>query len=174
MDDRALNVPCEILIVVNEVRIRSAELGDVSVLAALRWQFKLEDSDGSAEPESEAVFVERCADWLRPRILTGPWRAWLAEVAGQPCGHVFLGLVDKVPSPFGGSTMLGYVTNFYVTPEHRNRGLGAALLAEVTRFAEAHSLDTLIVWPSDRSAPLYRRSGFGQPTELLEVPVAPN
>ncbi len=158
----------------NEVRIRPAEPRDVSALADLRWQFKLEDSDGSEEPESEAVFVKRCADWLRTRILTGPWRVWLAEVSGQPCGQVFLGLVDKVPSPFGGSTMLGYVANFYVTPEHRNRGLGAALLAEVTRYAEAQSLDTLIVWPSDRSAPLYRRCGFDQPAELLEVPVAPS
>jgi ribosomal protein S18 acetylase RimI-like enzyme len=82
--------------------------------------------------------------------------------------------VEEVPSPYPGSDALGYVTNFYVTPEQRNRGLGRALLGEVTRYARAHRLDTLIVWPSERSAPLYRRCGFGGPGELLEQPVAPS
>ncbi|RZU72464.1 acetyltransferase (GNAT) family protein [Micromonospora kangleipakensis] len=109
--------------------------------------------------------------WLRTRM-AGPWRVWLAEVGDQPCGHVFVCLVDKVPSPYPGSEALGYVTNFYVTPEQRNRGLGRALLDEVTRYARAHRLDTLIVWPSERSAPLYRRCGFDGPGELLEQPVA--
>jgi hypothetical protein len=31
--------------------------------------------------------------------------------------------------------------------------------------------DTLVVWPGERSAPLYRRAGFGPPEELLERPV---
>ncbi len=30
-------------------------------------------------------------------------------------------------------------------------------------------MDVLIVWPSERSVPLYRRSGFQSPTELLEA-----
>lgn len=103
-----------------------------------------------------------------------PNQAWLAEVEGRPCGHVFVSLVEKVPSPFPGSETLGYVTNFYVIPGQRNRGLGKALLGEVTRYARAHQLDTLIVWPSERSTPLYRRCGFGTPGELLEQPVAPS
>lgn len=155
-----------------DVRIRQAETCDIPALASLRWQFKVEDADGSEDHESEDVFVERCADWLRTRILNGSWRVWLSEVAGQPYGHVFLGLVDKVPSPFDGLATLGYITNLYVTPDHRNSGLGTALLAEVTRYAAAHSLDTLIVWPSERSAALYQRCGFGQPAELLEMPAA--
>lgn len=60
------------------------------------------------------------------------------------------------------------MTNFYVTPPHRNRGYGAALLKALRLHAQTHHLDTLIVWPSERSAPLYRRSGFAPPTELLE------
>jgi ribosomal protein S18 acetylase RimI-like enzyme len=69
--------------------------------------------------------------------------------------------------------VLGYVTNFYVTPEQRDHGLGRALLDEVTRYARDHRLDTLVVWPSERSASLYRRCGFDGPGELLELPVAP-
>jgi len=70
--------------------------------------------------------------------------------------------------------VLGYVTNFYVIPEQRNRGLGTALLDAVHRYARTHTLDTLIVWPSERSAPLYQRRGYGQPEELLENSVTPD
>lgn len=151
--------------------IRRAELDDAPVLAALRWRFKVEE-EGGGVPRGEGEFTAECEQWLRTRM-TGPWRAWLAEVGGRPCGHVFVSLVEKVPSPYQGSEALGYVTNFYVAPEQRNRGLGRALLNEVTHYARAHRLDTLVVWPSERSAPLYRRCGFDPPAELLEQPVAP-
>ncbi|AIA06605.1 GNAT family N-acetyltransferase [Streptomyces noursei] len=150
--------------------IRRAELDDAPALAAMRWRFKVEE-DSDEVPQEETEFIAECEGWLRARM-AGPWRVWLAEVGGRPCGHVFVCLVEKVPSPYPDSEALGYVTNFYVTPEQRNRSLGKALLDEVTRYAHAHRLDTLIVWPSERSSPLYRRCGFDGPGELLEQPVA--
>ncbi|MGE7437639.1 GNAT family N-acetyltransferase [Kitasatospora sp. NPDC001175] len=156
----------------SDVVIRRAEFADAPALAAMRWRFKAEEG-GDEVPQNEEEFVAECEGWLRARM-AGPWRVWLAEVGGRPCGHVFVCLVEKVPSPYQDSEALGYVTNFYVTPEQRNRGLGRALLEEVTRYAHAHRLDTLIVWPSERSAPLYRRCGFDGPGELLEQPVAPS
>lgn len=152
--------------------IRRAEPADALALAALRWRFKTEEEDAGS-PSSEDEFVVACADWLRDR-LTGQWRAWLAEIDGRVCGHVFLCLVEKVPSPYPSSAALGYVTNVYVTPEQRDLGLGRALLDEVSRYAREQHLDTLIVWPSERSVPLYRRCGFDRPGELLEQPVAPS
>lgn len=83
-------------------------------------------------------------------------------------------LVEKVPSPFPGADTLGYVTNFYVTPEQRDRGIGTALLGELNSHAGGQGLDTLVVWPSERSGPLYRRCSFGPPDELLEQPIAPS
>ncbi|WP_431045861.1 N-acetyltransferase family protein [Streptomyces sp. P1-3] len=156
----------------NDFVVRRAELVDAPALAALRWQFKVED-EGDGVPQGEKEFVAGCEEWLRTRM-TGPWLVWLAEVGGRPCGHVFVCLVEKVPSPCPQSETFGYVTNFYVTPEQRNRGLGRALLDEVTRYAHDHQLDTLIVWPSERSAPLYQRCGFDGPDELLEHPVTPS
>ncbi|ATL71622.1 GNAT family N-acetyltransferase [Nocardia terpenica] len=155
----------------SDVVIRRAELDDTPALAALRWRFKVEEG-GAEIPQDQEKFTTECEEWLRTRM-AGQWRVWLAEVGGQPCGHVFVSLVEKVPSPYPGSDALGYVTNFYITPEQRNRGLGRALLEEVIHYARAHQLDTLVVWPSERSAPLYRRCGFNEPAELLEQPVAP-
>ncbi|MFJ5229776.1 GNAT family N-acetyltransferase [Kitasatospora sp. NPDC088391] len=155
----------------SDVVIRRAGVDDAPALAALRLRFKREDEDGEP-PVPAAEFLAGCEGWLRSR-LAGPWRVWLAEADGRVCGHVFLQLVEKVPSPYPSADTLGYVTNFYVTPERRGRGLGGALLDELNRYARARPLDTLVVWPSDRSTPLYRRHGFGPPAELLEQPVAP-
>ncbi|SDG58092.1 Acetyltransferase (GNAT) family protein [Sinosporangium album] len=149
--------------------IRPARPGDARVLAELRWAFKLEDHEG--EPPRPHQPVEQAEDWLRDRLGDGRWLAWVAESGGQVCGHVFLHLVERMPDPYSDSTPLGYVTNFYVTPPHRNRGIGTGLLDAVKRHARSTRLDTLIVWPSERSNLLYRRSGFLPPEELLELPL---
>lgn len=154
------------------IAIRRAGSDDAPALAAMRRRFKMEDGREGV-PQDEEEFIAECGQWLRSRM-AGPWRAWVAEVDGRICGHVFVCLVEKVPSPYPGSDALGYVTNFYVAPEQRDRGLGRALLDEATGYARAHGLDTLIVWPSERSAPLYRRCGFDEPGGLLELPVAPS
>jgi ribosomal protein S18 acetylase RimI-like enzyme len=154
-----------------DFRIRLATAGDAPALARLRWRFKQEDG---AEPlPGEPDFLIRCEHWLRGR-LQDRWLAWVAEAdAGDICGHVFLGRVEKVPDPVHGYEELGYVTNFYVIPEWRDRGLGRALLDAMQRYGRENSLDTLIVWPSERSAPLYQRAGFLPPYELLELPIQP-
>ncbi|GAA3828382.1 hypothetical protein GCM10022226_56510 [Sphaerisporangium flaviroseum] len=150
--------------------IRLATVDDAAVLARLRWRFQVED-DGEARRDEEA-FLSDCERWLRDR-LTGSWLIWVAEAGGEICGHVFLNRVEKVPKPAGGADELGYVTNFYVVPQWRNRGVGRALLDEMREHARVRSMDTLVVWPSERSAPLYARAGFQPPLELLEFPIHP-
>jgi ribosomal protein S18 acetylase RimI-like enzyme len=82
--------------------------------------------------------------------------------------------VEKVPAPGEQSDELGYVTNTYVTPAYRNQGLGRALLNALEHYARDQRMDTLIVWPSQRSVSLYRRAGFSSPAELLELPIEPS
>ncbi|MEU6764091.1 GNAT family N-acetyltransferase [Streptomyces sp. NPDC046853] len=64
----------------------------------------------------------------------------------------------------------GYATNFYVTPSQRDQGTGSALLKALKQYARSAGFNTLIVWPSERSSPLWQRSGF-QPAEVLELPL---
>lgn len=159
---------CEPELMTN-ARIRRALNGDAPALARLRWDFKREDHDNAPAPVSEAAFADACGAWLRDRLASGSWLAWVAEVDGRVCGHVFLHVVEKVPDPFPGSAVWGYVTNFYVVPAHRGRGLGRQLLDALDAHARSEGFDTLVVWPSERSAPLYRRVGFAPPVELVEL-----
>jgi GNAT superfamily N-acetyltransferase len=152
---------------ITDVDVREADAADAPVLARLRWAFKQEDHDGAlCEPVRPMKHAE---DWIRDRLASERWLAWVAESDGEICGHVFLHLVERMPEPYEDNTPVGYVTNFYVVPEHRNRGIGAALLQALRRHAQRSGIDVLIVWPSEGSVPLYRRAGFRTPTELLEA-----
>lgn len=73
--------------------------------------------------------------------------------------------------PYSDNTPVGYVTNFYVTPSQRNKGAGSVLLEALKQHSRSVGFDTLIVWPSERSSPLWQRSGFQRPEELLELPL---
>jgi GNAT superfamily N-acetyltransferase len=153
-----------------EGRIRQARADDAPVLARLRYQFKREDDERTV-PDRDSFLVE-CQRWLHDRLAGGRWLAWVADCDGSVRGHVFVNRVEKVPSPVPDSVELGYVTNFYVQPGYRDRGLGRALLDAVEEHARTHHVDTLIVWPSQRSAALYQRAGYACPVELLELPIA--
>ncbi|MFH8580945.1 GNAT family N-acetyltransferase [Streptomyces zaomyceticus] len=149
--------------------VRPARPDDARRLAELRWMFKEEDHEG--RPPTSVRSLEEAEQWIRDRLGNGHWQAWVAETGDDICGHVFLGLVERLPEPYGDNLPIGYVTNFFVTPPQRNKGTGSALLEALTRHSRSAGFESLIVWPSDRSSPLYRRSGFQPSEELLELPL---
>jgi predicted N-acetyltransferase YhbS len=154
-----------------EFTVRPARPSDAPALAALRLRFRQEEHGGSPPPPDPARPPAGAEEWFRDRLREGRWLAWVAETGDGIIGHVFLNTVERIPDPHGDSSPIGYVTNFHVIPAHRNRGAGTALLAALERHARAAPYDTLIVWPSERSAPLYGRSGFRHPEELRELPL---
>ncbi|WP_030855694.1 GNAT family N-acetyltransferase [Streptomyces sp. NRRL F-4474] len=149
--------------------VRPARPADSRTLAELRWMFKQEDYEG--QPPAPARLQEEAEQWIRTRLSDGHWLAWVAETEGKIYGHVFLCLVERMPEPYGDNNPVGYVTNFFVMPSQRNKGAGSALLEALKQHSCIASLEGLIVWPSERSTPLYRRSGFLPPEELLELPL---
>jgi GNAT superfamily N-acetyltransferase len=48
----------------------------------------------------------------------------------------------------------------YVIPALRDAGIGRTLLDAAVDHARERGLDGLMLWPSERSVPLYRRRGF--------------
>jgi GNAT superfamily N-acetyltransferase len=150
-----------------DTHVRLALAADAPVLARLRWAFKQEDHEGN--PPAPARPVGDAERWIRERLDGGRWLVWVAESGGEVCGHAFLQLVERVPEPYEDNTPVGYVTNVYVAPRHRDRGIGTALLDALRRHARENGIEVLIVWPSERSVPLYQRAGFRPPDGLLEA-----
>ncbi len=158
-----------------DFRVRQAQAADAPVLAQLRWAFKQEDHEGDSSAPARSM--TQAEQWIRERLDGGQWLAWVAESGTEICGHVFLHLVERVPDPYEDNTPVGYVTNFYVSPAYRNLGFGAALLKALRQHAQELGSDVLIVWPSERSVPVYRRAGFRQvscegETLLMELRLA--
>ncbi|MFJ7780626.1 GNAT family N-acetyltransferase [Streptomyces yangpuensis] len=153
------------------VVVRPARPGDARILAQLRWAFKQEDHEEGRPAPAPARRPEEAEQWIRDRLGDGRWSAWVAENGGRICGHVFLCPVERMPEPYEDNHPVGHVTNFYVTPSLRNKGAGSALLEALVGYARSAGLEGLIVWPSERSSPLYQRLGFLRPEELLELPL---
>jgi GNAT superfamily N-acetyltransferase len=137
--------------------VRRATVDDVATLAEMRRDFTDEHPPAGRR---RADYEESFRALVEPGIRDGSWVVWVADVAGEIVAHAFVTLVEKVPRPVEAPSCLGYLTNVYVRPSHRNHGIGARVLAEVTKWAQADGLELLIVWPSEESVSLYTRQGF--------------
>jgi GNAT superfamily N-acetyltransferase len=137
------------------IDIRVATDADVDALAGLRWEFRA----GRQTPvEDRDAFLRRCAAWMR-RALASNWRAWVAVDGGRIVGHVWLGIIEKVPNPVGQRGRQAYISNVYVRPDSRG-GVGSRLLQQAVEWAEANDVDYALLSPTERSRTLYARSGF--------------
>jgi GNAT superfamily N-acetyltransferase len=146
-------------------QVRLATVDDLSALAVLRYEFR-----ASSRPavESADEFFPRCVQWMRARLADDArWRVWVLEHSGDVVGNVWLQLVEKLPNPNVDRELHGYITNFYVRPEHRNSGAGSRMLRAVLEECERSNVDTVFLWPSARSRPLYERHGFAPASGIL-------
>lgn len=90
-----------------------------------------------------------------------------------PIGMMHLALFERMPRPGVPDTRWAYLANAFVLAEHRNRGVGAALLASVLAHARASGCVRVVLAPSERSVPFYRRHGFGPASMLLAQVLIP-
>jgi GNAT superfamily N-acetyltransferase len=151
------------------IRIRMARPVDCSALAELRYQFRAEA--GSAA-ETKSRFVRRCASWMKKRLFTGSrsWRCWVLDDGKQLLGHICVQVFEKVPNPVKEEPELhAYVTNFYVIPEIRSHGFGKRLLGKALSWCRAQKVDSVLLWATPESRTLYRRCGFAEPADILEL-----
>jgi GNAT superfamily N-acetyltransferase len=148
--------------------IRVATSADCRALAEMRYRFRTELAC-SAEPKSR--FVRRCTLWMKKRFRAGSrtWRCWVVDDGNQLLGHVCVQLFEKMPNPVNEREVHAYLTNFYVVPEMRGRGLGRKLLKIAALWCRARGVDAVILWASPASKSLYRRSGFAISADIFEL-----
>ncbi len=150
------------------IRIRLAESSDCRALAEMRYRFRAE-----TEPaiETKSQFMRRCTSWMRNRFRSGsyPWRCWVAEDGKRLLGHVCVQLIEKIPNPVNEPELHAYLTNFYVVPEMRDKGLGKELLNKALSWCRTRETDAVILWATLASRSLYRRCGLVEPTDIFEL-----
>lgn len=145
--------------------VRLATVDDGPAVATLRAAWTQEWSG----PVPDVTFEARFAAWWETegeRRLT-----WLADTTGGPVGMVNLAVFERMPRPGRPPSYWGYLANAYVLPGWRSRGIGTALVGELLAAAAEEGLVRVVLSPSERSVPFYRRAGFGPADTLLVRPL---
>ena len=159
-------------------QIREARAADAAALARLRYSFRAELK---AAAEDEDAFLDRCTKWMALRLVDRSWQCWVAELSerGREAGSgamlvacVWVELVEKIPNPNGDPECHAYLTSFAVMPEHRGGGLGSRMLRTAVEWCVSRGVDSIFLWPSEKSRPLYERNGFGVAVGMMERRVA--
>jgi len=147
--------------------IELASIADLDELARLRFAL-YEEQEGSID-EPPGLYHDRFERFAARALVSDDWRAWVARVDGGLVAAMWVHTVHRVPVPGKRAGPIGYLTNVYVVPEHRNAGLGAEMLDRVTGWCREEGFSAVIVWPTERSRPFYARGGFGRPGEPLVI-----
>ena len=151
---------------------RLAEPTECATLAALRWQSRIEE-DGERARTPRTDFERECAGHFRRGMESGALGIWVAVEDGVIVSHIVIRRVPLVPRPWKVADAFGHVTNAYTRPEHRSKGIGTTLMRHAVEWARTEDLELLIVWPSLRAVPYYRRLGFASENEVLQLTLRP-
>jgi GNAT superfamily N-acetyltransferase len=144
--------------------VRIAAAADAPALAALRRAWTAEWNPGGGGAGDEG-FEARFLDWYQREAARRV--TWLAEVSGEPAGMVNLTVFERMPQPGRDPGSWGYLGNAFVLPAHRNQGIGSRLLRALLDYTDARGYVRVVLNPSERSGPLYRRFGFSAEHGLL-------
>ena len=142
--------------------VRLAEDADLPAIARLRRELTAEQEGDRGDPDFEGRFA---AWWARE---SGRRIIWLAEVGHDPVGTMNLAVFERMPRPGRVPSRWGYIGNAFVLAPYRNQGIGRQLLAAALGYAREQHFARLVLSPSERSVPFYRRAGFG-PADVLMV-----
>ncbi len=146
------------------ITVRPGGPNDAADLAGLRWRWRV-DERGEVAP-STADFTAAFAGWAADHRDTH--LPFVAHCGEEAIGMTWLAIITRVPGPGIWRRVSGLLQSVYVVPEHRNAGVGARLVTATLDAARDRGLDYVIVHPSERSFPLYRRLGFAESGGVLE------
>ena len=137
------------------VSVRVAGADDVAALTRLRRTWTEENAGGPIEDGGfDAAFA---AWWATER----PTRTFfLVEIDGVAVGMANVKRYDRMPVPGRPAGDWGYVGNVFVLADHRNGGVGAALMDAIAEWAWSVGMEHLRLAPSPRSVPFYDRLGY--------------
>lgn len=135
--------------------IRVTREEDVAVLAGLRRLWSEEDSGA---PTDDADFEAAFLEWWWEERDTRTF--FLVEIDDVAVGMANVKRYRRMPRPGLAASSWGYVGNVFIREEHRNAGVGAALMQHIVTWARKEEFVHLRLAPSRLSQPFYERLGF--------------
>jgi ribosomal protein S18 acetylase RimI-like enzyme len=133
------------------IQLRIARAADAAALARLIEEFNADDRSITVTAEQAAARLAACQ---------GIETTVLAEVDGQVAGFACLRLVPYM----SGDEPYAELTDLFVAPAYRRRGVGRALIERIEQMARAGGAAEVIILTGFDNAPaqgLYRALGYG-------------
>ncbi|WP_457966531.1 GNAT family N-acetyltransferase [Arthrobacter sp. D1-29] len=146
--------------------VRPARPGDVTGLAALKEAWAQLSRPVSESERRE--FAEDLAAWMRSQGQA--LMCHVAEIDGQLVGMAWLVLFERVPDIHDRTRLTGDLQSVYVLPQHRERGIGRALVRSLIDRADERGVPRVTVSANAAAAGMYSAEGFGTAPYLLERP----
>lgn len=148
-----------------EFEVRLGRDDELERVVHLRWDWALEVGEQVGD---EATFVRQAAEWARSHSSTH-----LPHIAVAPddsvLGMAWLVLTARVASASRIDRRSGDLQSFFVQPQVRGLGIGAALISAVLITGKARGAEHVTVHASPDSVRLYERHGFRSSGEFLWV-----
>lgn len=150
------------------VTVRRVGPADVDAWARLRVALML--SEDLLEPGDDgAALRATVAGWLRERLDSPAFGAYVAEVDGRVVGSGGITVYDSPPGPSPGARE-AYIMSMYTEPEWRGRGVARAVLTALVSFARnAGGVSRVWLRASAVGRPLYLRAGFEPRDSYLQI-----
>ncbi|WP_026423107.1 GNAT family N-acetyltransferase [Actinokineospora inagensis] len=141
--------------------IRLATDADIASVAHLR---RVWTEEACGEPVDDPDHLTVFTQWWEEERLRRTF--WLAET-DEPIGFITMVEFVRMPRPGQRASRWGYIGNAFVVPEHRGSGVGTDLLTAALDHADTRGHVRVVLSPSERAIPLYRRAGFDTADSLM-------
>jgi GNAT superfamily N-acetyltransferase len=144
--------------------VRSAQPEDVARLAALKEAWAQLSRPASESERRE--FAEDLAAWMRSQGQA--LVCHVAEIDGELVGMAWLVLFERVPDIHDRTRLTGDIQSVYVLPQHRQQGIGSALVRSLTDAADERGVPRVTVSANAAATAMYSAEGFVASPHLLE------
>lgn len=146
------------------MRIERAGPGEIRDLARLRW---VDRAAEVATADALDAFEGDLSAWWDSHRETH--FAFVARSADATVvGAAWFALMYRTPSPGAGPRLSADIQSVFVMPEHRDAGVGSALVDAARRHALDSGATRITVHSSERAVPVYTRLGFRGSATLLQ------
>jgi GNAT superfamily N-acetyltransferase len=149
----------------DETAIRPATEDDLHSVAALRWQWLVEEN-GAVFSIPEDMFIRQFASWAHEHAQTH--RCLVAERDGAVIGMAIFALFDRVPTPRDLERVSAELQCVYVAPTARSSGIGARLIDSAVTAAGDFGAERITVHSSERAVTSYARAGFSSSERFMD------
>lgn len=152
-----------------KIQFRFATLDDIDELVRLRvlMQFEVNHTGEKTVPEE---FTRKVRDYFLKTIPQNKYYSSVATFENKIIASAGVVFYEKPPTIYGGSGLIGYVTNVFTEEKFRRLGVGTQLMRELNVLALKLGADKLHLGATSDGLSIYKSVGYHEPRFVnLEV-----